>query len=584
MTQAFEATSPAVDAGNAGSSPGYDSFTLESWGWSSRPGECAPKAAALASLVNLAPPDPVASVTYQSKGNVLVIAGDDAARARRVAAALAKRLHVTVLARERTQPTEWGGRIVSLEGYLGEFTAVIDGLDTGAGAVAGSSQPTKFDLVLDFGSAPAFAMRQPPQGYFRAPATDEALAPILEDLGGAVGEFEKPRYFAYRENICAHSRSGIEGCNACIEICSTRAIEPDGDHVKVDPHLCMGCGACATVCPSGAMGYQYPRVADRGAQLKQLLSTYRHAGGEDPCIVFHNGHDGRDLLATAAASGAGLPGRAMPIETWHVAAVGLDLLLPAIAFGARQVVVLAAGSEDREYVAALEAQMAIGQAIVSALGYSGRHFALVQAATPEALARGLTDLGSAQGVSTAGTFLLSNDKRTAIEFAVEHLAKHAPSRVDEIALPAGAPFGEIVVDKSKCTMCLACVGACPESALMDGVDQPMLKFLERNCVQCGLCEATCPEEAISLSSRLLLTPAVREARVLNETQPFNCVRCAKPFGTRQMVEAMMGRLTGHSMFAQSDALKRLQMCADCRIVDMMSTKNEVSVLRMGADS
>ena len=52
-----------------------------------------------------------------------------------------------------------------------------------------------------------------------------------------------------------------------------------------------------------------------------------------------------------------------------------------------------------------------------------------------------------------------------------------------------------------------------------GVDQPLLKFLERNCVQCGLCEATCPEEAISLAPRLLLTPAVREARVLNETQP-----------------------------------------------------------------
>jgi len=119
---------------------------------------------------------------------------------------------------------------------------------------------------------------------------------------------------------------------------------------------------------------------------------------------------------------------------------------------------------------------------------------------------------------------------------------------------------------------------------MDGVDQPLLKFLERNCVQCGLCEATCPEDAISLSPRLLLTPAVREPRVLNQSQPFNCVRCDKPFGTRQMVEAMMGRLAGHSMFAQSDALRRLQMCADCRVVDMMSQKDETSVLKLGTES
>src|SRR5258706_519554 len=156
----------------------------------------------------------------------------------------------------------------------------------------------------------------------------------------AVGEFEKPRYFAYRENICAHARSSITGCSRCIDICSTQAISADGDHVKVDPHLCMGCGACATVCPSGAMSYQFPRVADRGAQLKQLLSTYRHAGGADACIVFHDGEAGRSVLAAAAASGECLPVRALPLETWHIASIGLDLLLPAVAFGASQVVVL----------------------------------------------------------------------------------------------------------------------------------------------------------------------------------------------------------------------------------------------------
>jgi hypothetical protein len=51
-----------------------------------------------------------------------------------------------------------------------------------------------------------------------------------------------------------------------------------------------------------------------------------------------------------------------------------------------------------------------------------------------------------------------------------------------------------------------------------------------------------------------------------------------------MIDAMMGRLVGHSMFANPEALRRLQMCADCRVVDMMSSKNEVSVLRQGADS
>jgi hypothetical protein len=48
-----------------------------------------------------------------------------------------------------------------------------------------------------------------------------------------------------------------------------------------------------------------------------------------------------------------------------------------------------------------------------------------------------------------------------------------------------------------------------------------------------------------------------------------------------MVDAMLGRLAGHSMFSGGAALKRLQMCAECRVIDMMESKEEVSVLRLG---
>ncbi len=584
MTAGIEVPTPACAAGSAtGSAHRGEPFALENRGWSSPGVACTPKLLALASLAHLAAPDPVASVAYQSRGNVLVIAGASRDLARRSAEALAASLPVTLLDSEPVAPgafTAWKGSLETLEGYLGEFSATIARLNG-----APQSVPANFDLVLDFSGEPAFAMREPPQGYFRAPLDGEAaLAAMLEEIRSCVGEFEKPRYFAYRENICAHSRSQVTGCNACIEVCSTQAIRADGDHVKVDPHLCMGCGACSTVCPSGAMSYQFPRVADRGAQMKQLLSAYRHAGGEDACIVFHNGTDGRELLAAAAAAGVGLPARALPMDAWHVGSTGLDILLPAIAFGASQVVVVAAGSEGREYVEALRRQMEIGEAIVSALGYSGRHFVLLEAADARSLGEVFARLEPAAAPHSPALFLVGNDKRTAIEFAVEHLVKEAPVKPEAIALPEGAPFGDVVVDKAKCTMCMACVGACPESALMDGVDQPLLKFLERNCVQCGLCEATCPEGAIALSPRLLLTPAVREARVVNETQPFHCVSCAKPFGTKQMVDAMLGRLAGHSMFSNDGQLRRLQMCADCRVVDMMSNKKEVSVLTLGADS
>jgi ferredoxin len=588
MSVGIEVSNPASSAGDmTGSRLRIDSLILQSRGWSSQATDCTPKMAALASLVNLGPPDAVAKISYQSRGNLLIVASASSQRARLCADRLAQDLHVTLIDSQLAEGDvpfmSWTGHVDALGGHLGEFTATISGLQAPGAAAAANPIPARFDLVLDFSTEPLLAMRQPPPGYYRAPASDAALEAVLAELRESIGEFEKPKYFAYRENICAHSRSHVTGCNACIEICSTQAISPDGDHVKVDPHLCMGCGACATVCPSGAMSYQFPRVPDRGAQLKQLLTVYLATGGNDACIVFHNGAQGRELLCEAAATERGLPARALPLETLHVAAIGLDLLLPAIAFGASQVVIVAAGAEDPLYLEALREQMAIGETILGALGYGGEHFRVIEARDPASLANAFEalDLG-VQGPPPA-TFMLSGDKRTAIEFAVEHLVRHAPRKVDEIALPPGSPFGEILVDKVKCTMCLACVGACPESALMDGVDQPLLKFLERNCVQCGLCENTCPEGAISLSARLLLTPAVREPRVVNETQPFHCVSCNKPFGTKLMIDAMLARLTGHSMFAGGAALRRLQMCADCRVVDMMAAKNETSILDLGAN-
>jgi ferredoxin len=584
MTVGFEAPESAIAGRRAGNE---HRDVLESWGWSSRPDECAPKIAALASLFHLAPPDAVPGVAYQSRGNLLIVAGDSPERAQCAAQALAADLHVTLLAqdarREAPGYAAWAGQVQSIDGYLGEFSVVLADLATADG-VAKAPTPAKFDLVLDFRAEPLFTRRFPPQGYFRAPDDDDALGPMLAELRDAVGEFEKPRYFNYRESICAHSRSEVRGCNACIDVCSTEAISSDGDRVKVDPHLCMGCGTCTTVCPSGAISYQYPRVAERGAQIKQLLASYREAQGRDACILFHTGEGGREVLAAAAADGRGLPARVLPLEAWSISAVGLDLMLPAIALGASQVVLLSTGSDDAVELAAIKAQMAIGQAVLSGLGYEGVHFAVIEAKTPEAVDAEFARLVPAAGPAAPASFLPGNDKRTAIEFAVEHLVKHAPRRVEEIALPAGAPFGEVRVDKARCTMCLACVGSCPESALMDGVDVPLLKFLERNCVQCGLCEATCPEAAITLSPRLLLTPAAREARVLNETQPFHCVNCDKPFGTKQMVDAMLGRLATHSMFSGSAGLRRLQMCADCRVVDMMKAKDEASILRLGADS
>jgi ferredoxin len=402
------------------------------------------------------------------------------------------------------------------------------------------------------------------------------------ELAQLVGEFEKPKYFRYNAKTCAHSRNEQPGCNQCIEICSTEAISAAGDHVKVEPHLCMGCGACATVCPSGAMSYAYPQAPDLGARVKTMLKAYALAGGRDATLLIHD-EAGRKLIEAAgrAARGKGgvrgLPANVMPLEVHHTAAVGLDLWLSSLAYGAAQVAVLLTGKEAPQYAEALAAQMGIGGAVLGGLGYAGAGLTRIRAGNAAELEAALWSRAAGIRLAKPATYNVAAEKRATLEFAIDHLARHAPQPATVISLPAGSLYGALQVNKDTCTLCLSCVGACPAAALADNQETPQLRFIERNCVQCGLCVSTCPEDAITLVPRLNLTEEARKPVVLNEAQPFHCVRCAKPFGTRQMVDSMVAKLTGHSMFATGPALRRLQMCADCRVVDMMENKAEASI-------
>jgi ferredoxin len=530
------------------------------------------RTAALLALGELPEADEVDAVTYRSSGRVLVVGST--AHALPYADRLAQALPVTLLLTDADSAQlparayqSFAPRAVAVAGWLGAFEARWQ-------CAGQQPQQGRFDLVLDLSASPLIATHQAPHGYY-APGADEAARnAAAEELLGMVGDFEKPKYFRYKERLCAHSRNQRSGCSACIDICSARAISPDGERIKVNPYLCAGCGACTTVCPTGAIGYGYPSAEHTGAGIKAVLRAFSQAGGEKPVLLLHDRERGAAMLAQREAVSP-LPGRVLPLPLHHTASTGIDVWLSAIAYGAAGITVLLTGHEAPQYAAALDQQMTIAQTVLDALGYEGPHLQLVRATTPEELETVLRHVPRGEVPSEAATFNLAADKRNTLDYALDHLHRHAPQKPLDIALPASSPFGALAVNRDACSLCMACVGSCPAGALMDGQNLPQLRFVEKNCVQCGLCADTCPENAIALVPRLSFAETRNQSVVLNETEPFNCISCGQPFGTLQMIENMLSKLSSHPAFATH--LNRIRMCGDCRVRDMMQPGNELAV-------
>ena len=556
----------------------------ETGGWSEDAAKAGPKMAALIAAGAEPAPD-IPFVPMTSEGITLIYGRNE--QAIEAANLLKDQLDVTVLIRPDaklapSRVTEFPvvkGVVRAAKGYLGAFEITVDDyaapnpssraeFEFGHGRNGATS---RCDIFIDLSGDPSlFPAGDLRDGYLRADPGDPAtvLRAVLKarDL---TGTFDKPRYITFSEELCAHSRSRIVGCRRCLDLCPTGAIAPAGDHVAIDAHICAGCGQCAAACPTGAASYALPPSDTLLRKLRVLLGTYREAGGKQGVVMFHDAEHGLALIEALARHGNGLPANVLPVEVNEITQVGLEAVAAAHAYGASAVRLLTR-AKARHDIAGLKKTIELAQPILTELGFAGARVEAIETDDPDGLDEALRGIGSLDATLKPATFVPTGNKREVMRLALRELHAAAPSPIDVVPLPEGAPFGTIEVRVEGCTLCLSCVSACPTGALSDDPERPVLRFAEDACVQCGLCKATCPEKVISLKSQIDFRAATALARVIKQEDPAECIRCGKPFGVKSSVERVVAKLEGkHWMY--KDSKKRLdviRMCEDCRVVVM----------------
>lgn len=534
--------------------------------------------------------DATSLVLYQSAGRCAIVTANVDTAIELLDKLSPLRISVLVIdpccAEPGRQLTEHGTVVVfapavQAAGHLGAFRLGTATADHDLTSLLFGDDDGCCDLLLDLLPEPLFDRRVPPFGYFHAGSAD-ALAGALAQLPEMTGEFEKPRYFSYEPSRCAHSRRRLTGCQACLSVCSADAISPAGEGIEVNPYLCQGCGTCSTVCPGGAIGYRWPALS----QAVRMTREMRGRADSSPVVlILYRQHEDP---AVDHAFERSLPATAMGVAVEEVTAFGLDFWAAQLCNGFRRIVIRMDSPLEPEApdMQALQHQARLLAEIVRPFGYDDDPVVLVSSADSQTAILAVIEQEQHRNrpaITPAG-FEVFNDKRQTFRQCIDYLRQQTgltPPVVPLSHLPQAPghtiPFGRVVVDAAACTLCMGCVSVCPAGALLDDPQLPRLRFIESGCLQCGLCEQACPESAITLAPQFNADSAsARQTEVLVEEAPFCCIRCNRPFATRRIIDNILAKLEGHWMFSDDSAQRRLKMCEDCRVVDLLEQEASVA--------
>jgi len=510
-------------------------------------------------------------VVYRSRGVVLVIGDSPAAvAAARELSARAPKLRIALfvpgVGSQQDLPssiTPVGGRIVSLEGHLGQFTAAVrvavDKVEDAG--IFSANADRRFDLVLDLCREPLLRQEVPPYGYYAPRGDAAATVRALDSLPQLTGDFFKPGYVALRPQLCTHESMGVAGCRRCLDVCATEAIQSKGERIEIDPYRCQGCASCALVCPTGALTFLQPAPGALSHRLDELL-TERARGGK-PCVLVVHDAATRHLLPSLDESSALLEVDPLP-------AFSDVLWMTALTRGASGVVLAIAPTTPAKSRLLLEQRLRELREILASVGGNPATLEIASATDVEPAVDRVWHAASPLARTAVVKHATGNERRAGFldlvdAYAAGDLAGGGSIRAEPCALQPGAAFGAVAIDPVKCTICHACTHLCPTGALSGQLDlAPRVLFMESLCVQCNLCRAGCPEQAISLQARFLPDAEARQTpRELARDQFVACRGCGIPFIGQRKLAMSLALMESHAK-DMPGGIDSLRMCPDCR--------------------
>ncbi|BAI80797.1 conserved hypothetical protein [Deferribacter desulfuricans SSM1] len=362
----------------------------------------------------------------------------------------------------------------------------------------------------------------------------------LDKVFEKVGEFNVLEIVKHDNDICQYSPKLDYGCKRCIESCEYEAISTDDEGIVVNHLNCVGCGKCISVCPTGAMqnGYLKDETFVKYFQTLDLpKDIFVVLGEEEELRKFCWVNDINKLENLIL-----LPLDPRYFNTFHY--------LFLFAIGASKVFILNERLKENE-------QIKFSNKLLEFL-FKYKEFISIldnyRLNKQSELINPLKNLYKNFSFST---------RRKKLAAILQFLYKE--SIVSNILIKDNILdiFGNVLLDKDECTLCLACVNHCKIGALVAKEEDFSLNHTPAFCIQCGICEYVCPENAIEIASGLLLADEFFSMKVLNKDEPMVCPECGKVFGNKKSYDSVVVKLKAAGLFETKGTY--LNYCESCRV-------------------
>lgn len=370
-----------------------------------------------------------------------------------------------------------------------------------------------------------------------------------------IDEMNSP-LLAVEPQRCVLVRHRNGECLRCAAVCTTGAISLGEEGIVVSPEKCIGCGTCASACPTGCLTAANPTDEELFGAVEAALAENegRVAIACERAFAMASGNrmkrDSCDATAPSFVPGkiAGATSDGRPlVGVVCLGRVDESLLVEATARGARSIQLISGPCESCPHRCggALSDEIIVSaETLLAALGTPSPidRIRLQHASDtreilrlrPTASAQDDTNAVNAATVADASGDCLSEsgypvapptgesqqDSREP-QFAhvqadgtLPHFVPERRLRLFNSLKALGTPaaptvttrlWGQVTIDTELCRSCRMCTVFCPTGALtrFDAANDAFgVEHRSALCMQCRLCEAICPEQAITVAEEV----------------------------------------------------------------------------------